>query len=58
MIGKNFEALAIHLGVDSDIEQKLSTIEQVNISWNIHTYIHDDQTYDVSHNRWIFWRYG
>ena len=57
-INNQLEALAIHLGIDSDIEQELSTIEQVSISWNIHTYIHDNQTYDVSHSNYLpHWTY-
>lgn len=46
-INNQLEALALHLGINSDIEVELSTIEHKNTETPVHTYKHKGALYSV-----------
>lgn len=49
-INNKLEALAKHLGIDSDSEVELSAIEQRHTSGMVHTYVHEEIMYFVANS--------
>jgi hypothetical protein len=49
-INNRLEALANHLGINSEVESELSTIEQKHTTGPVHTYMHNNFMYFVAHS--------